>query len=111
MSSRQYHTASGVYNEEDLAVVVWLNPKNAKSKRARALETMTSENSRYPMAFPLTSLTANRSWSNVSIARTKEEVYDLIQNTERTKPLLIPLSIAKSALGWENFYIPSEYTE
>lgn len=109
--SRQYRTASGVYNEEDLAVVVWVNPKNTKSKRARALETMTSENSRYPMAFPLKSLTSNRSWKNVVIARTKEDVFNLIQNTERTNPLLVPLSVAKTALGWENFYIPSEYTE
>jgi hypothetical protein len=63
------------------------------------------------MAFPLRSLTRNRSWKNAQIARTKEEVFALIQQTERTKPLLVPLTVAKQALGWENFYIPSEYTE
>jgi hypothetical protein len=63
------------------------------------------------MAFPLKSLTKNRSWINARIAHTKEEVFELIQKTERTKPLLVPLSVAKVALGWENFYIPSEYTD
>lgn len=108
---RQYQTLSGIYNEDDLAVVVWMNPKAKSSRQSRALETMTSESSRYPMAFPLKSLTTNRSWKNAQIARTKEEVFALIQKTERTKPLLVPLSVAKQALGWENFYIPTEYTE
>ena len=109
--SRQYKTLTGTYAEDELAIVVWMNPKSKNSKQSRALETMTSESSRYPMAFPLKSLTKNRSWKNAQIARTKEEVFALIQKTERTKPLLVPLSVAKQALGWENFYIPSEYTE
>lgn len=108
---RQYQTLSGIYDETELAIVVWMNPKAKSSRQSRALETMTSESSRYPMAFPLKSLTTNRSWRNAQIARTKEEVFALIQQTERTKPLLIPLSVAKQALGWENFYIPTEYTE
>jgi hypothetical protein len=29
----------------------------------------------------------------------------------REKPLLVPLTIAKKALGWQDFHIPSEYTE
>lgn len=108
---RQYKTSTGVYTEEELAVVVWMNPKAKASRQSRALETMTSETSQYPMAFPLKSLTANRSWRNAQIARTKEEVFALIQQTERTKPLLVPLTIAKQALGWDNFFIPTEYTD
>ena len=108
--SRQYKTLSGTYSEEDLAIVVWVNPKSKSSRQSRALETMTSETSSFPMAFPLKSLTSNRSWRNATIAHTKEEVFEIIQTTERTRPLLIPLSVAKTALGWEEFYIPSEYT-
>jgi hypothetical protein len=108
--SRQYKTLSGTYSEEDLAIVVWVNPKSKSNRQSRALETMTSETSSFPMAFPLKSLTSNRSWRNATIAHTKEEVFELIQKTERTRPLLIPLSVAKTALGWEEFYIPSEYT-
>lgn len=108
--SRQYKTLTGTYTEEELAIVVWMNPKTKNSKQSRALETMTSESSRYPMAFPIKSLTSNRSWKNATLAHSKEEVFDLIQKTERTRPLLVPLAIAKTALGWDNFYIPSEYT-
>jgi hypothetical protein len=108
--SRQYKTLSGTYSEEDLAIVVWINPKSKSNRQSRALETMTSETSSYPMAFPIKSLTSNRSWRNATLAKTKEEVFELIQKTERTHPLLIPLSLAKTALGWEEFYIPSEYT-
>lgn len=108
---RKYQTLTGIYDETELAIVVWMNPKSKTSRQSRALETMTSETSQYPMAFPLKSLTTNRSWRNAQIARTKDEVFALIQQTERTKPLLIPLIIAKQALGWENFYIPTEYTD
>ena len=108
--SRQYKTLSGTYSEEDLAIVVWMNPKSKSNRQSRALETMTSETSSYPMAFPIKSLTSNRSWRNATLAHTKEEVFELIQKTERTRPLLVPLSVAKIALGWDEFYIPSEYT-
>ncbi len=29
----------------------------------------------------------------------------------KDKPLLVPLPLAKSHLGWQDFYIPSEYTD
>ena len=108
---RQYETRSGTYTEEELAVVVWINPKSKGSRQSRALETMTSENSRYPMAFPIRSLTKNRSWKNAVVARTKEDVFLYISESGRSKPVVIPLAIAKEALGWNDFYIPSEYTE
>lgn len=108
---REYRTQSGTYSEDELAVVVWINPKSKTSRQSRALETMTSDNSRFPMAFPLRSLTKNRSWNNAKIAKSTKDVFDLIPTTERTRPLLIPLSVAKAALGWENFYVPTEYTE
>jgi hypothetical protein len=109
--SRQYKTLSGTYSEEDLAIVVWMNPKSKNSKQSRALETMTSENSRYPMAFPIKSLTANRSWSDATFVHTRDEVYKMIESTKRTHPLVVPLSIAKLAWGWENFYVPTEYVD
>ena len=108
---RQYQTKSGIYTEEELAVVVWMNPKSKNSRQSRALETMTSESSRYPMAFPLKSLASNRSWRNATIVHTRDEVYSLIQKTERTRPLVVPLSVAKLAWGWEDFYFPTEYTD
>ena len=107
---RTFRTQSGTYSEDELGVVVWMNPKNKQSNQSRLLETMTAENSSLPMAFPLKSLTEDRNWQNASLIRSKDEVFELIFSTERSKPLIIPLPIAKAALGWEDFYIPTEYT-
>lgn len=107
---RQYKTQSGVYNESDLAVVVWVNPRQKNSKQARFLETMTSEDSSLPMAFPLHALVSHRSWKGAVIARSMNQVHQELQSTRRTKPMIIPLTIAGEALGWRDFYIPSEYS-
>lgn len=108
---RQYKTSTGVYNEDELAIVVWMNPKQKNSKQSRLLETMTSEQSRFPMAFPLKKLTTNRSWKSAVVVSSSEDVFRLLQNSERSRPLLIPLVIAKSALGWNDFYVPTEYLD
>lgn len=108
---RQYKTSTGTYVETELAVVVWMNPKHKDSSQSRFLETMTSENSKYPMAFPIRFLTKHYSWRNAKIAATTTDVVALIPTTDRSHPLLIPLNVAKSAFGWEDFYIPSEYIE
>jgi hypothetical protein len=108
---RQYKTLTGTYTEEELAIVVWMNPKSKSNRQSRALETMTSETSSFPMAFPIKSLVANRSWRNATFVHTREEVYEMIQNTKRTHPLVVPLEIAKLAWGWDNFYVPSEYVK
>jgi len=57
---KTYKTASGSYNEDELAIVVWRNPDSRKSSQARFLETMTSEDSEFPMAFPIKSLTSKK---------------------------------------------------
>jgi hypothetical protein len=108
--SRQYQTNSGTYTEEELAVVVWVNPKHSSSKQARFLETMTTDDSTLPMAFPVKYLLRNRSWKNAILAHSEAEVFRTLQESRRTKPLLIPLKVATEAFGWENFYIPTEYT-
>jgi hypothetical protein len=107
---RTFRTQSGTYTEEELGIVVWMNPKNKQSNQSRFLETMTAENSTLPMAFPLKALTKDRNWQNASLVRSKDEVFELIRSSERSKPLIVPLLIAKAALGWEDFYIPTEYT-
>jgi hypothetical protein len=107
---RTFRTQSGTYTEEELGIVVWMNPKNKESHQSRFLETMTAENSTLPMAFPLKALAKDRNWQNASLVRSKDEVFELIRSSERSKPLIVPLPIAKAALGWEDFYIPTEYT-
>ena len=106
---RTYTTQSGTFTEAELAVVIWMNPKTKASRQSRFLETMTSENSRFPMAFPVKALTSNKSWYQATLVRDKDTLYTRIAETERSRPLIVPLPVAKEALGWEDFYIPSEY--
>jgi len=107
---KTYKTSTGVYAEQELAIVIWRNPKTNSSRQSRFLETMTSENSRFPMAFPLESLVRNKNWSQATKVSDKETLYDLISDTERSRPLIVPLPVAREAFGWEDFYIPTEYT-
>jgi hypothetical protein len=107
---RTFRTQSGTYNEDELAIVIWINPKTKQSNQSRLLETMTAENSTLPMAFPIKSLIADRNWQNASLIRSKDDVFELVLTSERSKPLIVPLPIAKASLGWEDFYIPTEYT-
>ena len=108
--ARTYATASGIYSEEDLAVVIWSNPKISKRPQSRRLETMTSPRSSYPMAFPISHLTSHHAWKKFKVVRTPEDIDSLIGATSRQTPILVPLPLAKSYLGWDEFYIPTEYT-
>jgi hypothetical protein len=108
--ARTYETASGVYSEEDLAVVIWVNPKISKRPQSRRLETMTSPNSRYPMAFPIAHLTSHQAWKTFKVTKNPNDIDSLIGKTSRQSPILVPLPLAKSYLGWDEFYIPTEYT-
>lgn len=108
---RQYRTNNGTYSEDQLAVVVWRNPNQRKAKQARFLETMTAENSSHPMAFPIELLRVRKEWSAATYVASRDEFMDSISGSSRTKPLVVPIPVAKGALGWETFYVPTEYTE
>lgn len=108
---RQYRTNNGTYMENELAVVVWRNPKNKKSNQSRFLETMTAEDSPHPMAFPITSLVSKKEWAHSVRVSSVDEVLSHIGASSRTKPLVVPLPVAENAFGWSTFYIPTEYTE
>lgn len=108
---RTYKTNSGTYTEDELSIVVWKNPRNKKEPQARALETMTSDNSPYPMAFPTKSFIRNRSWAAAVRVSSMEEAMQEIPQSSRARPVIVPLPVAKQTFGWENFYIPSEYVE
>lgn len=102
------------YAEEDLVVAVWANPKKQKSRpNARLLETMTSDKSLNPVAFPLSILKQIDSWKDFPVALSSADI-DLLTTPElssRENPVLIPLTLAKSYLGWHSFYIPTAYEE
>lgn len=107
---KKYKTNTGLYKESELAIVVWRNPKTKTSRQSRFLETMMSEKSSFPMAFPIALLTSNKNWGRATVIRQGEDLFLKIADTDKNNPLIIPLPIAESALGWEDFYIPSEYS-
>ncbi len=112
---RQYKTKSGVYKEDQLVIVVWLNPDHKTSKQARALETMTSDDSKHPMAFPMESFSSNpmarSAWKNAFLAKTEDAVFSMVPRSSKDMPVLVPIPVARKAFGWDRFYVPSEYTE
>lgn len=114
--SKVYQTKSGTYAEADLVIAIWVNPKFKNSHQARYLETMTHESSRNPLAFPLKDLKAHEAWKHCPVALSATDVEEHLvtlpegQRASRERPLLIPLPIASEYMGWETFYIPSEYT-
>ena len=113
--ARLYKTASGTYSESELVVAVWVNPNRKKGRsQARLLETLTTDNSSIPIAFPLETLQRIQSWMFCPVAHDPSDLdlWLVLENgATREKPLLVPLTIAKNALGWQDFHIPSEYTE
>ncbi len=108
---RSYKTKNGTYSESDLAVIVWKNPKKTKRPQSRQLETMTSPNSRYPMAFPIKNLMTNSAFKEAKQVKSSEEFFKVLENTSRNSPVLLDLPLATVTLGWSDFYIPEEYVE
>lgn len=107
---RVYKTTSGTYSEDDLAVIVWRNPRHGLSNQVRYLETMTSETSPLPMVFPILALKSDRAWKLAKVAKDSTDLVNKIHSTSRAAPLIVPLPLAKFFFGWEDFFVPSEYT-
>jgi len=109
--SRLYKTKTGTYKDTELVVVVWKNPKKSKKPQSRSLETMSAPNSSYPMAFPLVSLKNHYAWKSAKHVKSSEDFDLSIEDSSREAPVMLDLQLAGYALGWNDFYIPEEYTE
>jgi hypothetical protein len=108
MTERTFRTSSGSFSASDLAVLVWLNPKYRERSQKRLLETVTSKENSYPIAFPIKSL--QFSLKEHALA-TEDNLHTIVLSSTQQNPVIIPIPLAESALGWTDFYIPSEYTE
>lgn len=99
---------------KELAVVIWINPNRVKNKRARRFETITSRESNLPMAFSMESLLNHPTNKECKIALTEADVSKCLKETSeknlptRVKPLIVPVGLATSVFGWEDFHIPTE---
>ena len=89
-------------SESDLAVVVWMNPESPGRPQKRLLETLTSRESTAPLALPIRSLTL--SLPN-PIPATEDTLQERILTSSKEEPLIIPLTLARSHLGWTEFDI------
>ena len=109
--SRLYKTKTGTYKDTDLVVVVWKNPKKSKRPQSRSLETMSAPSSSFPMAFPLLALKSHYAWKEAKHIKSSDDFDRSIEGSSREFPLILDLQLATAALGWNDFYVPDEYTE
>ena len=109
--SRLYKTKTGTYKDTELVVVVWRNPKKSKRPQSRSLETMSAPSSRFPMAFPLLALKDHYAWKEAKHVKSSDDFDTSIESSSRQFPLILDLQLAATALGWNDFYVPDEYTE
>ena len=96
--------------EDDLVVVVWANLSDKSDFRGRPFETLTKSNSRKPLAWRLSYLQGKYSGLLPSAYLVLDESDlrswmspPLYGSSSREKPLLVPLSLARSVLGWHEF--------
>lgn len=90
---------------EDLAIVVWIDPDALDRPQKRLLETITSRNSRLPLAFPIRSLQLSLPYASTVTEDTLQE--KMLASTKES-PIIIPISLARSSLGWTEFDIAGE---
>lgn len=87
-------------SDHDAAVVVWLNPEVPNRPQKRLLETLTAPDSLVPLAFPIRSLRLTVTSARVAASSTLQ---DLILTSTKENPILVPVSLARSELGWTEF--------
>lgn len=101
---------SALPNENDLVVVAWANPAFLSGRSQRVFETISKAGSRNPVAWRLSYLETK--WSGLLPAAYKVFSEDdlrswmsepLLGTCSRQSPLLVPLPIARSVLGWQEF--------
>lgn len=93
--------------EDDFVVVIWAN---SGTDSGRPFETMTKHNSRRPVAWRLSYLQGKYAAAlpSAHLVFSEEDLRSwmsppLYATSTRNSPLLLPLSLARSVLGWQEF--------
>lgn len=107
---RVYRTESGTFPESELAVVVWKNPNLPSRPNSRLLATMTDPSSPNPMAFPVGMLRKAVEFASCAVSSPETLQADIGASSPES-PVLVPMPIARSRLGWTDFYVPTKYEE
>jgi len=63
------------------------------------------------MAFPLLALKDHYAWKEAKHVKSSDDFDINIESSSRQFPLILNLQLATAALGWNDFYVPDEYTE
>ena len=107
-TTRVYRTETGSYAESELAVLVWFNSGRLNRPNSRLLETLTDYSSPHPMAFPIRSLQLSLPEPHPA---TESDLQERLLASTKQVPVIVPIPIARKALGWDEFYIPSAFEE
>lgn len=93
--------------DAEFVVVIWANQN---SEGGRPFETMTKANSRLPVAWRLSLLQTKfaAALPSAHLIFSEEDlrswmVPPLYATSSRQSPLLLPVSLARSVLGWQEF--------
>jgi hypothetical protein len=89
----------------DHAVVVWANPDFKKKGQKRLLETIISQYSSDPIAFPISTLENTLHGATFMTEESELILGDVLLSSSEAAPVVIPTQIAEKLLGWTDFYI------
>lgn len=97
-------------DEKDLVVIVWANLSEKSVSRGRPYETMTKHGSWNPVAWRLSFLRGKYSGllQDLTVLKSEDEVKEhlslpKVSDYSRSNPVLVPVSLARSVLGWNEF--------
>jgi hypothetical protein len=107
---RVYRTKSGTFPESELAVIVWKNPNSLSRPNSRLLATMMDPSSPNPMAFPIEMLRKTVEFASCAVSTTGTLQLDILASSPGG-PVIVPIPLARSSLGWTEFYVPTRYEE
>lgn len=89
----------------DHAIVVWANPDFQKKGQKRLLETIISQYSSDPIAFPILTLKDTLHDATFMTEESELTLGEVLLSSNEAAPVVIPTQIAEKLLGWTSFYI------
>lgn len=92
-------------NLDEPAVIVWISEEALNKPQKRLLETLTSRNSRLPLAFSVRTLQMSVPYATTA---DEETLQDSLLRSSKDNPVIIPISLARSSLGWTEFDIAGD---
>lgn len=102
------HSEMSDLPEYEWGVTVWLNPHHINRPQSRLLQTIVDSSSGDPMAFPIKTL--QLALEN-PILPTSADIESRLLASTKDSPLIIPVSMAREWLGWDDFRFTLENTE